>query len=701
MNKVQQARQLLRHFGVGWLVYRLSYSARMKSGFIKRQLPAHAWADRPLAVWLRADIPSDPGPYLEWRQQNAGRFFFDTLPACAGNQEVVNNADAILAGSWPYFSGKNYQIGFPPDWHLNPETGKQISPEKHWSMIGDFAAGDIKYIWEASRFSVVFTLVRAYAASHDDRYAIAFWELVEDWRRNNPPQLGPNWKCGQETSLRLLAWCFGLYGFGTSAESTPERIAHLAGMIAVHAHRIERNIGYARSQKNNHALSEGVGLWTVGLLFPEFQNAAAWRRHGRQVIIEETARQIYNDGAYIQHSTNYHRVMLHLLVWALRLGELNDAQFPSQVYERVTKATDFLYQLLDLTSGQVPNYGANDGALVLPLSNCDYVDFRPVLQSAHYLCHQNRLLGAGPWDEELMWLFGMPALQATAAESTQTSFAAPVGGYYTLRSPISWAMTRCAEYTDRPGQADQLHMDLWWRGINIACDAGTYLYNGAPPWDNQLGSTTVHNTVNVDEQDQMTRVSRFMWLDWSKGTVQQNRHCQQLEYWEGRHDGYQRLRESVLHRRGILRIGDECWLILDALSSKSPHTYQLHWLFPSAPYETNNNGQLRLNTPQGNFHVQMGGRPEGIYSLRQGIKESVEGWQSLYYGEKAPANSWTLTVQQVTQTFFYTLFSPFPAEVVIGSKQAHIRGKNWQLTAELDPLLKSASLTGVMEDNLL
>ena len=33
---------------------------------------------------------------------------------------------------------------------------------------------------------------------------------------------------------------------------------------------------------------------------------------------------------------------------------------------------------------------------------------------------------------------------------------------------------------------DQLHLDLWWRGLNIAQDAGTYLYNADPPWDNPL-----------------------------------------------------------------------------------------------------------------------------------------------------------------------------------------------------------------------
>ena len=61
---------------------------------------------------------------------------------------------------------------------------------------------------------------------------------------------------------------------------------------------------------------------------------------------------------------------------------------------------------------------------------------------------------------------------------------------------------------------DQLHFDLWWHGLNITQDAGIYLYNGEPPWDNPLVSTRVHNTITVDGLDQMTRGGRFLTLDW-------------------------------------------------------------------------------------------------------------------------------------------------------------------------------------------
>ena len=50
---------------------------------------------------------------------------------------------------------------------------------KHWSEISDDADVDIKFIWEPSRFGMVYSLVRAYAATQDEKYAEAFWELIQ------------------------------------------------------------------------------------------------------------------------------------------------------------------------------------------------------------------------------------------------------------------------------------------------------------------------------------------------------------------------------------------------------------------------------------------------------------------------------------------------------------------------------------------
>ncbi|MDZ7696582.1 MAG: heparinase II/III family protein [Deltaproteobacteria bacterium] len=321
--------------------------------------------------------------------------------------------------------------GFPLDWHRNAFTGQVAPRDLHWSEISDFEYGDIKLIWEPSRFGFVYDLVRAYWRTGDEKYAQAFWRLVEDWGENNPPNCGVNWKCGQEISFRVMAWCFGLYGFGRAAATHAGRVVALAEMIAVSAERIEGNIGYALNQRNNHGISEALGLWTVGVLFPELRKAVRWREKGRRFLEEQARSLIYEDGSFSQHSLNYHRLMLHDYLWALRLGDLNGQSLSDELKDRVQLAGEFLYQLQDEETGQVPCYGQNDGALILPLNNCHCRDFRPVIGAVHYYFSGERLFEHGPWDEDLLWLFGPDALSASVKEKPRQDLKATEGGYYT------------------------------------------------------------------------------------------------------------------------------------------------------------------------------------------------------------------------------------------------------------------------------
>ena len=106
--------------------------------------------------------------------------------------------------------------------------------------------------------------------------------------------------------------------------------------------------------------------------------------------------------------------MLQDYIWVLRLAELNNVEISGTLREKVKKAVDFIYQMQN-ESGRVPNYGANDGALIISLNNCDYLDYRPVIQACCYLFDKIKIYPNGPWDEDLIWFFGHEALKTTRA----------------------------------------------------------------------------------------------------------------------------------------------------------------------------------------------------------------------------------------------------------------------------------------------
>jgi hypothetical protein len=107
-------------------------------------------------------------------------------------------------------------------------------------------------------------LVRAWIIEGNDIYPETFWKLLEDWMEKNPPNRGPQWMCGQEAALRLIAIAYALQSFRTHPSTTDKRLTLSTQLAEATARRINGFISYAISQSNNHSISEAVGLFTAG-----------------------------------------------------------------------------------------------------------------------------------------------------------------------------------------------------------------------------------------------------------------------------------------------------------------------------------------------------------------------------------------------------------------------------------------------------
>jgi asparagine synthase (glutamine-hydrolysing) len=694
LTKLRTFASLYRELGPRWSAFRVAYALRLRTGLIRLQMPMGEWSDYKRLLAERSDERSSrhavEAPRLpeniSWNPQIA-----------------VEEADRLLNGEIKYFAHEFVQTGFPPNWHkdyfssrvtlsgasrhegsLPPHASTSAPPplsaEKHWSQISDDSSTDIKFIWEPNRFAFVYTLVRAYAATQDEKYPEAFWTLIEDWAKHNPPNTGSNWMDGQEIALRLMAWTFGYYQFSNSPSSTLQRKEQFILYVAAQAERIYENIGYAISTRSNHTISEAFGLWLVGLLFPELKNSEKYLSLGKQLLEQSAAEQIFPDGSYSMYSLNYHRFILQIYLYAIRLGELNNLQFSNSLRSSISSSIEYLSHLINPETGKMPVYGSNDGALVLPLNNCDFTDYRPLLQLGWYITKKEFLFEPGPWDEDIFWLCGVSRAERRSERSgaeTKTAVEAQFGessfphsGIYLLRSTSSRALLHCTDFTSRPSHADQLHVDLWIHGQDIAIDAGTYLYSGQPPWRNGLAHTNVHNTVTVDNKDQMTMISRFTWINWSRGKVLKH----DKDSWQGEHDGY----KPVFHKRTVMSLEDDCWLVIDNLDANESHHYALHWLLNDFPYEQKDDSVL-LDVNGMKFKVQVGmAKGNGNFSLVRADPNSTRGWRSLYYGHKEPAISLMLEVNQ-PRAMFWTFFG-FENDVVeAGGNTLKINSKPYSL----------------------
>ena len=594
-----------------------------------------------------------------------------------GKAALLAEADEIAAGKVRLFGAEPVKL-------------QLILPDKleHWTAyetgkvpftIQQSPISDIKFIWEPARFGWAFTLGRAYHLTGDEKFAKTFWEYFETFTDANPPCLGPHWMSAQEVALRLLAFVWASQIFDAASASTPGRKARLATSVAAHAARIPPTLVYARSQSNNHLLTESAGLLTAGLALPDHPDAARWRGLGLRWLNKGLQVQIDSYGEYAQHSTNYQRLMLQVALWvralnpkAIKSHEVNPGSLLSPLcLKRLTAATHWLLSLLDSESGRTPNLGANDGAYIFPLTVLPFADYRPVLHAAAraFLDYD---LPRGPWDEMSLW-FG-----AQAAGPKSLALPRYLGDQMYARQ--SWACLRTAQFTSRPSHADQLHLDLWWRGLNVAQDAGTYLYNAESPWDNSLTTALVHNTVTVDGRDQMTRTGRFLYLDWvnayRKGVIEADPVI--LQRVSGRYRNYH---QGIRHTRTVTAYTDDRWQVNDILLplrmpwQKKLLTFRLHWLLLDWIWEIENRASglvLFLGSPYGQIALTISHSPASIpcsFSLVRASEiltgsadpDPTRGWTSPTYGVKIPALSLAVTAESRTEIVFSSEFTFPPA----------------------------------------
>lgn len=424
-----------------------------------------------------------------------------------------------IEASQQWFCGRRYFGWYHilgtsiPNWHENPFTGVAVKrPACPWWLIPDFdeSLGDIKTVWEASRFDWVLAFAQ-HALNGEPQAMSRLNAWLADWVRCNPPYQGVNWKCGQEASIRVMHLAMAALLFGQYRQAA----LPLQALIKAHLQRIAPTIQYAIAQDNNHGTSEAAALFVGGSWLSALGDGEGekMQHQGRKWLENRAARLIEEDGSFSQYSVNYHRLMLDTYsmaeYWRRRL---NLPAFSQKLYRQLEAATFWLYQMTQPETGDAPNLGANDGACLLPLSDCDYRDFRPSVQLAMALfCERCAYMEEGSWNLPLQWL-GIPVPVEAATPVGSVQFVQ--GGYSVLRRGRNFALLRFPRFRFRPSQADALHVDLWAAGKNLLRDAGTYSYNAGDEITRYFGGTEGHNTVQFDDRDQMPRLSRFLFGGW-------------------------------------------------------------------------------------------------------------------------------------------------------------------------------------------
>jgi len=532
-------------------------------------------------------------------------------------ESLLLDAEKILNGNFRFFAYDWKELGVVPNWFLNPYTNKSLAKDlSHWTKISEFESdiGDIKCIWEVSRFEWVLTLARAYSLTRDKKYLTTLNKNIKNWIDANPVGMGPNWRCGQEVSLRCFHVLLSFLIIGDSEISKG-----LESLLLAHIERINFNINYALIQDNNHGTSEATGLYVIGMFLEHHGSEDRIRDRGKSLknkgfkILEKLLLKLIRpDGSFSQYSTNYHRLMLDTLsVAEIFRKKYREVEFSPIVGERIKNAITWLSSFIDRESGDVPNLGANDGAMSCAMHSCDYRDYRPCVQLSSFLFNQTCPYVEGDYNEPLVWLGIKPERKESPLQDSDFLD----GGYLIRRRKKQTLFLRLPTYKFRPSHCDAMHIDFWFEGENLLTDSGTYSYNDSSGVGSSLKSASAHNTIVFDNADPMPHISRFLYGEWLAGSSHIEKDSCEAKYRDYR--GNSHVRKIEVHETGFH--------VRDKISG----TFKLASMY----WHLSDQYEWKLSSDKGNL---------GVFSSKLSIKvtgESIKSTSliscpiSLYYNQ--------------------------------------------------------------------
>ncbi|MBU3159850.1 heparinase II/III family protein [Clostridium frigoris] len=541
-------KSLLTEYGLNWTVNRSLYSAKLK---------------------MMTTIPATEKIFekkVDVKRLNIFNIDVLTIKDFLKNisdekkTEIITVADKAAVGIITGFSSIELDYGNPIKWNYSPLTGVESSKDVKWYSIPDFDAerGDIKVVWEASRFTHFFYFTRAYLITADNKYYNAFSQQLKGWLKSNPYPYGANYKCGQECTLRMINALMAYTVFQSEGLTTVEDESNVTKIVELCYKKVLANFFYAhKCIKNNHTFSEICGLiigaWCC-------QDGSGVRR-GYKLLDKEIVKQFLPDGGFNQYSFNYQRFTLQIIECVNKIGENTGIYIIEK--ERIKNSVLLMYQV-QAENGDVPNYGSNDGALIFPVTACGYRDFRPVLNTVYAQVEEKRLYVQGDYDEEMLWFCNGKDLALDNIERKASAF--NNSGFYTLRHDDGFLMTCLQNFNSRPAHMDQLHIDLWHKGINIFCDSGTYSY--ASDLGKELTSTSGHNTVKIDNLEQMNKHGAFLIYDWTS--------CKDVKYDEKSFTGTMISKNGYEHKRQIVKTQQGYEIVDEVIGSCDSSSFFFH-----------------------------------------------------------------------------------------------------------------------------
>ena len=516
--------------------------------------------------------------------------------------------------------------------------------------------GDPEWSRFLNRHDFFRSLLRAWRDTGEERYRRGINDLLVDWLDHVPPPHGrtpnPAWRSLEAARRATLPWLEVFFAHESMPALDPAPRLRMLLSVLDHGRILRRR----HARFGNHLFTEVVALAVLGAAWPELRAAREWRDYALGRAVRALFHQTYPDGAHVELSNHYHRVVAmeaeRLLAVLSRYARREEH---ARVEERVRAMWEY-FAGLTLPDGSGPLN--NDG------------DREP---NARYLREAARR------HDNPEWLHvASGGAQGTAPPDPPSRFY-PWAGQAVMRdgwhSQAQWARFDIGPHGTAHQHADQLSLELSVGRRHFLVDPGRYTYRPGRAREYMRGASG-HNVVRIDGRASIE-------APWRAHAPSRARTLAspRLDYFC--HRAYfpadtPRGRGGARWTRAVIYLRGECWIVLDRLEVSGPSEVTVNWLFhPERRVEVRDGGAYTSDPGAPNLALL----PLGAVSWRIRELHGVQGrqwrgWYSDRYNVIAPCTQLEFHAKVRVPTLAGWLLHPLgpsaPAEIP-GIELAEVR----------------------------
>ena len=509
---------------------------------------------------------------------------------------AIARADAAAGGTFAMLGAGPFTFDGAVDWSSDlagrtwlkgPRT--ELAESLYTNFPGnEHVIGDVKVPWELNKHLQFCDLARASVLTGDRRYGDAFREQMESWWAQNPFDENLAWLEPLIVGHRAVAWVLSMRMLiHAPAVDGPFYLKYLASLYD-HVRFIRAHYEID-GPTSNHLWGDLGGVLTATAAHPEFDLAEDAWSEACGILAGPAAGQVYADGVQYEQSVSYERVILEFLLAAEVVAKHAERVLPDEARSAGRRMARHLMHVIS-PNGQANLISDADGARAWIFDTDDVDDYRPQLALAAAVYGDGELAGmADGHREAVCWLLGPDAAMPAATQPAATGAWFPHGGCVVMRS--AWDMSAshltfdCGDigmgYDDDAAHATHGHDDLLsitlsGRGRQLLVDPGSGAYTGDLELHDRLRQSQAHNTVCIsaptggdvgDVESHSVLGGAWSLSGRARPVGVQVGLTDEIDIALAGHDGYRRMPGRPLHRRVVIYLKPDTWVIVDCVEA--------------------------------------------------------------------------------------------------------------------------------------